>query len=228
MGKFKEIIDIEKKNLPEYQYNFLYHRVMPGFIFILGGAIVALGLGSALYFIFHSELIFFIPLILWGIATIVLLILFVIYSRKYSIMLIDDKAKEFDKIYKLVDYDTAITKLKENKTIIDDTIFVGKSIYSFKDVNMFFFSKTLSGVYYFRIYIYNKNDNQFITYLELDKNLLSYFYNNLHLISNYELFELFVTDKKRFLKYLYKYNDINKMHIKYLKESSLSFDQEKH
>lgn len=228
MGKFKEIIDIEKKNLPEYQYNFLYHRVMPGFIFILGGAIVALGLGSALYFIFHSELIFFIPLILWGIATIVLLILFVIYNRKYSIMLIDDKAKELDKIYKLVDYDTAITKLKENKTIIDDTIFVGKSIYSFKDVNMFFFAKTLSGVYYFRIYIYNKNDNQFITYLELDKNLLSYFYNNLHLISNYELFELFVTDKKRFLKYLYKYNDINKMHIKYLKESSLSFDQEKH
>ena len=55
MGKIKEIIEIEKQNMPDYQFNFLYHRVMPGFIFVLGGAIVVLGLGIGLYFITNFQ-----------------------------------------------------------------------------------------------------------------------------------------------------------------------------
>ena len=94
---------MEKQNMPDYQFKFLYHRVMPGFIFVLGGVIIALSLGIGLYFITYSEFIPFIPLTLWGIATIILLMLFVIYGKKYSLMLIEDKSKEFEKVYKLVD-----------------------------------------------------------------------------------------------------------------------------
>ena len=39
MGKLKDILQEEKKNMPEYQYNFLYKKVMPGLIFVLGGAV---------------------------------------------------------------------------------------------------------------------------------------------------------------------------------------------
>ena len=46
MEKIKDIIAMEKQNMPDYQFKFLYHRVMPGFIFVLGGAIISLGLGS--------------------------------------------------------------------------------------------------------------------------------------------------------------------------------------
>ena len=221
MGKIKDIIEMEKQNMPDYQFKFLYHRVIPGFIFVLCGAIIALGLGIGLYFITYSEFISFIPLIVWGIATIILLILFVIYGKKYSLMLIEDKSKEFDKAYKLVDYDKAIIKLEKNKIIIDDKLYLGKDMYSFKELNIFFFSKTLSGAYYFRLEIYNRNNKQLVCTLNLDKYLCTYFSKNLYLIRNYELFELFINDKTRFLKYLYKYNDVHKIYKKYLKDNSI-------
>ena len=226
MGKIKDIIEMEKQNMPDYQFKFLYHRVMPGFIFVLGGAIISLGLGIGLYFITYSEFIPFIPLIIWGIATIILLILFVIYGKKYSLMLIEDKSKEFEKVYKLVDYDKAIIKLEKNKIIVDDKLYLGKDMYFFKELNIFFFSKTLSGAYYFRFEIYNRNNKQLIGTLDLDEYLCTFFSKNLYLIRNYELLELFIIDKTRFLKYLYKYNDVHKMYKKYLKDNSIGFNQE--
>ena len=225
MGKIKDIINIEKQNMPDYQFKFLYHRVMPGFIFVLGGAIIVLGLGVALYFLTYSEFIPFIPLILWGIATIVLLILFVIYGRKYSLMLIEDRTKEFEKEYKLVDYDKAIAKLEKNKLIIDDKLCIDNNMYSFKELNILFFCKTLSGAYYFRFEIYNRKNIQLIATLDLDKYLCTYFSKNLYLIRNHELFELFINDKAKFLNYLYKYNDVNKMYKKYLKDNSFNYNQ---
>ena len=61
MGKIKDIIEMEKQNMPDYQFKFLYHRVMPGFIFVLGGGIITLALGIGLYFITYSKFIPFIP-----------------------------------------------------------------------------------------------------------------------------------------------------------------------
>ena len=226
MGKIKEIIDIEKQNMPDYQFNFLYHRVMPGFIFVLGGAIVVLGLGIGLYFITYSQFVPFIPLIFWAITTIVLLILFVIHGKKISMRLLEDKSKEFEKKYNLVDYDKAINKLEKKKLIIGDKLYVGKYAYFFKDLNIFFFSKTLSGAYYFRLEIYNRNNKEFMGTLDIDKYLCTYFSRNLYLIRNYELFELFINNKTSFLKYLYKYNDIHKMYKNYLKDNSIGFNQE--
>ena len=37
MKEMKKIIQFEKENMPEYQYRFLYKRVLPGFFFVLGG-----------------------------------------------------------------------------------------------------------------------------------------------------------------------------------------------
>lgn len=50
--------------------------------------------------------------------------------------------------------------------------------------------------------------------LELDNCLCTYFSNKVHLIKNYELFELFLKNKKLFLEYLYKYNNVKKMNKK--------------
>lgn len=38
MGKFKEIVKFEKENMPSYQYDFLYKRLLPGMIYVVGGA----------------------------------------------------------------------------------------------------------------------------------------------------------------------------------------------
>lgn len=214
MGKFKEIISEEKKNMPDYQYKFLYHRVMPGFIFVLGGAVVVLVLGMILYFITRSEIIPFIPLIIWGLTTIVLYVLFIIYNKKYSKRLLIDKTKEFEKEFKLIEYNKAIEKLEKKKIIINDKLLIGKELYNLNDCNIFFFCKTLSGIYYFRIEVYRKIDNQLLSMLELDNCLCTYFSNKVHLIQNYELFELFLNNKKFFLEYLYKYNDVKKMNKK--------------
>lgn len=214
MGKFKEIITEEKKNMPDYQYKFLYHRVMPGFIFVLGGAVVVLVLGMILYFITRSEIIPFIPLIIWGLTTIVLYVLFIIYSKKYSKRLLTDKTKEFEKEFKLIEYNKAMEKLEKKKIIINDKLLIGKELYNLDDCNIFFFCKTLSGIYYFRIEIYRKIDNQLLSMLELDNCLCTYFSNKVHLIQNYELFELFLKNKKLFLEYLYKYNNGKKMNKK--------------
>ena len=224
--EIKEKVEKEKRNLPEYQFKFLYHKVIPGIFFVIFGGILALALNVLFTFIFKSEIIGLIPSIIYFFVTIVLLIFFVIYNKKYSNMLLDDKTKEFDLKYKLIDYDVAALKLKDDNIINEDTIFVNNQTYLLKDLYFFMYSKTLSGVYYFRLNIHKKDNNNFIGYVDLDQNLCSYFSKHIDFIVNSDMFELFLRDRRTFLKYLHKYNDIKKMQKKYIRDNSLVSDKE--
>lgn len=82
MGKFKKVVQFEKEHMPEYQYRFLYKRVLPSFFYILGGAVFALVWGMVFDFCTNLKVIPYIPLIIWMITTFVLLVLFIIYGKK--------------------------------------------------------------------------------------------------------------------------------------------------
>ena len=68
MGKFKEIVKFEKENMPSYQYDFLYKRLLPGMIYVVGGALVVIILSIVLFFTTESNIIPIIPIIVWGIS----------------------------------------------------------------------------------------------------------------------------------------------------------------
>jgi len=104
MGKFKDIVKFEKENMPSYQYDFLYKRLLPGMIYVVGGALVVIILSIVLFFTTESDIIPIIPIIVWGIIVIPLLVLFVIHSKKMSLRLLQDKSNEFEKKYKTIDY----------------------------------------------------------------------------------------------------------------------------
>lgn len=217
MSKLKEIIQMEKENMPEYQFKFLYHRVMPGFIFVLGGGILTLVLGAIFNHVFTNEFISYIPLIIWAITTIVLLVLFVIYGKKYSRILNLDKEKEFTEKYKIIKLETAIENLKKKNIIVNNMLVVNGKYYPLHNCLIYFFSKTLSGKFYFRLEFYDIETHTPITMLELDQDICTYFVSNNYKIINQELFDLFNNDKKEFLKLLFKYNKPSKMQKKLIK-----------
>jgi transposase InsO family protein len=101
--------------MPSYQYDFLYKRLLPGMIYVVGGIILAI----ILFFTTESEIIPIIPIILWGISVIPLLVLFVIHSKKMSLRLLQDKSIEFEKKYKTIDYKKATEKLEAKMVIFE-------------------------------------------------------------------------------------------------------------
>lgn len=217
--KIKDVVQLEKENMPEYQFKFLYHRVLPGFVFVLGGAVVVFILSLVLGLLTDSAILTCIPFVIWSVVTIVLLILFVVYSKKYSKMLLADKQKEFENEYKIIDYDKASKFLEKNKIIIEDKIYIGSYPININETNISFYCKTLSGIYLFKLIVSDKF-GRVLSMIDLDKNLCTYFYNKPDLIDNYQLFELFINDKKEFLNYLYRYNDHEKMLKKLLKKGT--------
>lgn len=213
MGKFKEIVKFEKENMPSYQYDFLYKRLLPGMIYVVGGALVVIFLAIILFFTTESEIIPIIPIIVWGISVIPLLVLFVIHSKKMSLRLLQDKSNEFDKKYKTIDYKKATEKLEDKMLIKDNTLYYDDMSIYLEDCLVYFYAKTLSGAYSFSLLFYKKEEpiSDALLVLDLDNSLITYFANNTYLIYNQSAFLLFANDKKEFLRLLLKYNNQKKI-----------------
>ena len=213
MSKLKNIVKFEKENMPSYQYNFLYKRFLPGMIYVIGGALVVIILSIILFFTTESEIIPIIPVIVWGISVIPLLVLFVIYPKKISHRLLQDKTIEFEKKYKTIDYKKASEKLEDRMLIKNNTLYYGDMSINLEDCLVYFYAKTLSGVYSFSLLFYKKEDpiNDAILILDLDNSLMTYFIKNTYLVYNQSAFLLFANDKKEFLRILLKYNDQKKI-----------------
>lgn len=213
MSKFKDIVKFEKENMPAYQYNFLYKRLLPGLFYVIGGALVVIILAIVLYFTTESDIIPIIPVIVWGISVIPLLFLFVIHSRKNSKRLLIDKTNEFEKKYKIIDYKKALEQLENNMHIKADMLYFDDNSITLEDCLVYFYAKTLSGAYSFSLVFYKNEEpiNDAILILDINSSLITYFVKNINLIYNQTAFLLFVNDKKDFLRLLYKYNDSKKI-----------------
>ena len=211
MGKWKQIVQFEKENMPEYQYRFLYKRVLPGFFFVLGGAIFVLTIGMILDYCTDFKILPFIPLCIWGITTFVLLVLYVIYGKKYTNRLISEKALEFDSKYSVVEIQEAVNFLEQQGTIVGDCIIVSGERIRLENCLVVFHCKTVSGVYHFAFGFYSKHNAKQLEVLTADKYLCSYFKQFENSVINRILFELFLYDKRKFMKLFLKYNDEVKM-----------------
>lgn len=216
MGKWKQVVQYEKENMPEYQYRFLYKRVLPGFFYILGGAIFVLAWGLFFDLCTDFQILPFIPLVIWVITTFVLLVLYVIYGKKHTNRLIYDKAEEFEEKYKVVERQEAVSFLEQQRLIVNDRVVVDGKQILLDDCLIAFHCMTLSGVYYFAFGVYSKQDGKSLIVLPADKYLCSYFNQTTRSIINWRLFALFLSDKREFVKLLLRYNDEVKMekHIK--------------
>ena len=213
MSKLKNIVKFEKENMPSYQYDFLYKRLLPGMSYVVGGALVVIILAIILFFTTESEIIPIIPVIVWGISVIPLLVLFVIHSKKISLRLLQDKSNEFEKKYKIIDYKKASENLEDKMLIKDNTLYYDDMSISLEDCLVYFNAKTLSGVYSFSLLFYKKEEpiNDAILILDLDSSVMTYFVKNTYLVYNQSAFLLFANDKKEFLRILLKYNDQKKI-----------------
>lgn len=220
MSRIKEILAEEKKNMPKYQYDFLYKRVMPGFFFVLGGALVMMILIIIFAIVNPNHIFPYIVLGVWGITTIILLVLFVIKIKEINKRLINDKTIEFEGKYKLCEYNEAVQYLEKQKIIIDNQIIIADEMIAIKEFDILFFCKTWSGAFYFYINFYDKDTKLFMQDISLDENSCTYFYNHKTDLINYEVFELFVRDKRKFLELLYKYNDAEKI-LKHIKKNAI-------
>lgn len=196
--------------MPDYQYKFLYHRLFPGFLFVVGGSIIV-AIFVIISAIIENFLLGAIPLIIWLAGTLVLLILFVVYSKRVTARLIADKSKELEKIYAITDFETATQELAKKNLIIGGNLISEEfGPISLDDCYIIFYCKTWSGAFYFQFDFYNQAHEGLIG-IEIDKNILTYFANRNERIENRQLFELFIENKEKFLKLLYKYNDFRKM-----------------
>ena len=211
MKKMKKIVQMEKENMPEYQYKFLYKRVLPGFFFVLGGAIFALVWGIIFDCCTDFKILSFIPLIIWATTTFILLVLYVIYGKKYTKRLIYEKALEFDDEYAVVETQEAVEFLEQHELIVDDCVVVDGNKISLDDCFVAFHCKTIGGVYYFAFGFYSKYTGDQLVVLIADKYLCSYFMQSKSSIINRRLLKLFLSDKTKFMKLLLKYNDEEKM-----------------
>lgn len=211
MKEMKKIIQFEKENMPEYQYRFLYKRVLPGFFFILGGAIFVLAWGIIWDYCTDFKIIPFIPLVIWAITTFVILVLYVIYGKKYTHRLICEKALEFEEKYNVVDIQEAVCFLEQQGSIVENCIVADGNKISLDDCLTIFHCKTISGVYCFAFGFYSKHNGEQLEVLTADKYLCSYFKASKSPVVNRGLFELFLSDKTKFMKLLLQYNDEVKM-----------------
>ena len=197
--------------MPDYQYRFLYKRVLPGFFFILLGAIFVSAWGIIFDLCTDFQILPFIPLIIWVLTTFVLLVLYVVYGRKYTNRLICDKAEEFEEKYNLVERQEAVSFLEQQGLIVDNSVVVNGKQICLDDCLIVFHCKTLSGVYYFAFGVYSKQSGEELIVLSADKYLCSYFNQATSAIMNWRLFALFLSNKRKFIKLLLRYNDEVKM-----------------
>lgn len=222
MGKFKKTMAFEKENMPEYQYNFLYHRVGPGFIFVLGGALICV-IFVIIGAVLNKMLLGLIPFCLWVVVTFILLFLFVVYFKKMTKRLENDKTKEFEDYYTLIDYETAKNEMAKENFIKDGKLILQcenedgsttQETINLEDCEIYFFCFVRSGVYYLMLEFYRKADNESLMSTTIDKNNYTFFAHNIDLIKNDKLFRLFIEDKREFTKLLLKYNSSYKMEKK--------------
>lgn len=209
MGKFKDIINLEKQNMPDYQFKFLYKQVLPGMVYFIGGAILSLVLGFLIGWITSSEFWGVIPVIVWAIGCVVLLILFVVKSKELSKRLIDDKTRELNEKFNSVDYQKSVDKLISKGFLSCDLSTIAR--FPIEELTIIFDGYTLLGRINLR-FIFNLKDTGKTVYMvKMDEDNYSFFSGNIDLIENRLLFETFIKDKRKFLQLLYRYNNRIKM-----------------
>ena len=215
MKKFRQITKIEKDNMPEYQYKFLYKRVLPGFLYILGGAIILAILSIIIGLTAQNELIIAIPVIVWAVSVVVLLILFIKNSVKLSHRLNRDRAAEFTDKFPFINPNEAKKHLEERNILCNGALITeNNEKVPLTDCSVFFHCRTFSGMYFFQFLVFTKYDSAPLLY-ECDADLCSFFAEWSEPIVNKELFMLFMTNKPIFTALLHRYNDPIKMQQKW-------------
>lgn len=209
-GKFRKILEEERKNMPSYQYNFLYKRVLPGFIFVLGGAIVVLVLGLVLEFTLDNKSIAYIPFIVWAVGVAVCLVLFVVSSRKLSARLINDKTDELQKQFVSCGLDEATAELNSVGVTADSIVADDGLCVELSQCLVYFDCMVISGKICLTL-LFVSQTGTYLRALPMDVYSYTWFQHNSDLIVNKQLFQLFVDDKRAFLQLLYKYNNSEKM-----------------
>lgn len=116
-------------------------------------------------------------------------------------------------------YEIAHKYLEEVSFIAND-----KLVYETLDIELskckiYFFCKSNSGSYYFRLEFYAKSDNSKLLVIDFDDYLCTYFEKHIDYVTNKDLFSLFLHNKVKFMQLLLRYNDATVMEKQLQKKS---------
>lgn len=140
-----------------------------------------------------------------------LLILFCIYGKKISLRLIEEKTKEIQKKYAQIEFAKAVADLADQSLIVNNAFILDQAAVPLENCMIYFFCKTVSGKFEFYLFIYDCKSLELLHMYELNDRLCTFFEKDRSHFLNRALFDLFLQDKNKFLKLLYKYNDPEKM-----------------
>lgn len=109
-GKFRKILEEERRNMPSYQFDFCYKKFIPGFISIVVGGVVAL-IAYLMLKDAVDERFAIIPFLLWILQVLICSVLFLSSYFKMSARLVEDKAIELEDQFVLCEIDIAEEQL---------------------------------------------------------------------------------------------------------------------
>ena len=221
MGRFREIIEQERTVMPDYQYRFLYKRVMPWLIVWLVGMFVALGASIAIGFLTDGSGYTFIPVGVWGVWTIILSVLYAVGSRKIAARLIFDRTQEFKDKFPSVDFAVAAAHLEKERIIVDGAVRTEGRYLPLSECKLYFFAQVAAGYVSVSVQGYSES-NRAIFGIPLDEYSCAYFAGSNYDFVNRELFDLFVRDKETFLRLLFRYADSRRIGKRQLEKAEMA------
>ncbi len=205
----KSIIAKERENMPEYQYNFLYKRVMPGFVFVIGGAIVVFIACLLIEHFTKNEIVAFIPFIAWAVTVAVLLVLFVTGTLRLNRRIDADNLKRLNERFYITDSAEAEEKMRCEGITKDSWSINGLTVPLSECDVIFFFYDNYGSINFSMLFA---NDNFNLLYaLDLDAYSYTWFVNNIEIVRNKEVFGMLVKDKEKFITLYRRYKNPEKM-----------------
>lgn len=216
--KVKEVLKFEKENMPDFQWK--YEKFLFAFLLIwLGGAILTLIASMIIGFVSgESGGLWYIPLIIWGSALFVTLVIFVIKTKKVRRKLIAFQTEKLSREFYITDYSKAKQKLLDKQKISADGLIIEaddifeSSIIPFEQVRMLFNPRFWGGKL-FLDFIMQDASGRFVIE-ELNNDFYNFLTHHSSFIVNLNLFQLFCEDKEKFVKLLLKYNNASKIEKK--------------
>ncbi len=198
------MISLDKKNLPGYIYKLNVALLIFFALWFTAGvaAMVTVGCIYGESVITYAVMGGVFALFFLGLA------IFLIADNKLHKRLIDERAAELEKEFIDMPFEEAERILKESGVITDYSFIVnddgvlGKNTVPFESAKIEFLFYSVSTHIYLSASLYNA-DGKIVESFELNRALCNFLRGKKIKILNAEHFELFVKDKKAFVKFVY-------------------------
>lgn len=206
----------DKRSLPSCLFKLKYFFIIPALLFSFIGSVITFFLSLSLKIAGYSNIVALIPILIFLFLIALLCVIYLIINKKVTENLIKINVEKLNKLLPNSNYSSALKTLEENNIIKDgnliicssfmiDTVFV-----PLKNCVAVFDCELSSGNLNAYFKLYEQPGCEYLLRLDIDENILAYFSENSHIISNLDEFRLFCDDKYKFVRLFFKYKSVEK------------------